>query len=145
MALTYVGCFEEPYYNPLFYKVYLDYRSQIDWNTYPDMSHVTQACAQAAVARQYTYFAITNYGVCVWGPDGHTVSSTRQADSWCFYGLGGPWLVSVYKIENPVAGKMPVSENYLLPGTASELKLNSRLCILVLSSFQNFSKRLIME
>ena len=69
------------------------------------MSHVIQACAAAAVARQYTYFAITDYGVCVWGPDGLTVSSTRQADSWCFHGLGGPWLVSVYKIKSSSKGE----------------------------------------
>ena len=84
--------------------MYLDYRSQIDWNKYPDMSHVIQACAQAAVARQYTYFAITNYGVCVWGPDGLNVISTRELNSWCFAGLGGLWLVSVYKIKSSGAG-----------------------------------------
>ena len=72
------------------------------------MSHVIQACATAAVARQYTYFGITDYGACVWGSEGHTVSSVRQiyADSWCFYGLGGPWLVSVYKIGNSSAGTL---------------------------------------
>jgi len=68
------------------------------------MNHVIQACAQAAVARQYAYFAITNYGVCVWGPDGLNVTSTRELDSWCFVGLGGLCLVSVYKIESLAAG-----------------------------------------
>ena len=68
------------------------------------MSHVIQACAQAAVARQYTYFAITNYGVCVWGPDGLNVISTGELNSWCFAGLGGLWLVSVYKIKRSAAG-----------------------------------------
>lgn len=68
------------------------------------MSHVIQACAQAAVARQYTYFAITYYGVCVWGPDGLKVTSTRELDSWCFAGLGGLSLVSVYKIKSLAAG-----------------------------------------
>ncbi|CAH3040441.1 unnamed protein product, partial [Porites evermanni] len=104
VAVSSLGCYEEQFYSPLFKKVYLDYRSQIDWNKYPDMSHVIQACAQAAVARQYTYFAITYYGVCVWGPDGLKVTSTRELDSWCFAGLGGLSLVSVYKIKSLAAG-----------------------------------------
>lgn len=104
VAVSSLGCYEEQFYNPLFKKVYLDYRSQIDWTKYPDMSHVIQACAQAAVARQYTYFAITNYGVCAWGPDGLKVTRTRELDSWCFAGLGGLWLVSVYKIKSSAAG-----------------------------------------
>ena len=65
------------------------------------MSHVIQACAQEAVKRKYSYFAIKNYGQCSWGPQGLSISSRRVSVSWCFYGLGGPWVVSVYKIEKP--------------------------------------------
>lgn len=104
VPVSYVGCYQESYYSQLFNKVYLDYRRKIDWakvpNT-PDMSFVVQACAHEAVKRKYSYFAIKDYGRCVWGPDGLTVTSTRRRSYWCFYGIGGPWLVSVYTIDNP--------------------------------------------
>lgn len=102
VALTSVGCFVEDFYDRLFYKVYLDYRSQINRSAQPDT--VIQACAKAAVARRYTYFAITNYGVCKWGPNGHTVSSTRQKAHWCYRGLGAPWLISVYMVGSSSGG-----------------------------------------
>ena len=69
------------------------------------MSHVIQACAHEALKRKYSYFAIKNYGQCSWGPHGLLISSRRVKLSWCFYGLGGPWVVSVYKIVN-VTGKL---------------------------------------
>ena len=80
------------------------------------MSHVIQACAQEAVKRKYSYFAIKNYGQCSWGPQGLSISSIKAPVSWCFYGLGGPWVVSVYKIEN-ASGELVLSNflNALLP------------------------------
>ncbi|XP_078342697.1 uncharacterized protein LOC144628471 isoform X5 [Oculina patagonica] len=104
VPVTHLGCYKEPYYNQLFYKVYLDYRNKIDWSKLPDMSHVIQACAQEAVKRKYSFFAIKNYGQCSWGPDGLSVTSKRQQQYSCYYGIGGPWLVSVYKIDNPTGG-----------------------------------------
>ena len=95
-----LGCYaESPYYNRIFPKVYLDYRIHIDWSTYPNMSHVVRACTRRALVRKYTYFAITNYGVCVWGPKGKNVARIAHSSPWCFRGLGGFWLVSVYKID----------------------------------------------
>lgn len=116
VSVSYLGCYREQYYSPLFYHVYLDYRYKIDWAKLPDMSHVIQACAQEAVKKKYSYFAIKNYGQCSWGPHGLSISSRRKQVSWCFYGLGGPWLVSVYKIENPT-GKLAFSKflSTLLP------------------------------
>lgn len=98
VKVTSSGCFQERYYNPLFPIVYLDYRYQIDWNLYPNMSHVILACAKEALAHEYTYFAITNYGVCVWGPNGDSITTVARAVPWCFHGLGGHWLVSVYNV-----------------------------------------------
>ncbi|XP_074609332.1 grixazone synthase-like [Acropora palmata] len=63
------------------------------------MSHVVGACTRRALVRKYTYFAITNYGVCVWGPNGKNVARIAHSSPWCFRGLGGFWLVSVYKID----------------------------------------------
>lgn len=105
--VKYLGCYRESYYNQLFYKVYLDYRNKIDWAKLPDMSHVIQACAKEAVKRKYSHFAIKNYGQCAWGPNGLSVTSKRKQSYSCFYGIGGPWLVSVYKIDNPT-GKLAV-------------------------------------
>ena len=95
-----VGCFQEPYYDQLFPIAYLDYRRYI-WSKLPHASHVIRACALAAVKRGYTYFAIKNYGVCSWGSRGLTVTRKNRRVSRCFRGLGGPWLVSVYKIVGP--------------------------------------------
>ena len=100
VKVSYLGCYaESPYYNRMFPKVYLDYRFHIDWSTYPNMSHVVGACTRRALVRKYTYFAITNYGVCVWGPNGKNVARIAHSSPWCFRGLGGFWLVSVYKID----------------------------------------------
>ena len=105
VKVTSSGCFQERYYNPLFPIVYLDYRYQIDWNLYPNMSHVILACAKEALAHEYTYFAITNYGVCVWGPNGDSITTVARGVPWCFHGLGGHWLVSVYNVSRSSNGK----------------------------------------
>ena len=100
VKVSYLGCYaESPYHNRIFPKVYLDYRFHIDWSTYPNMSQVVRACTRRALVRKFTYFAITNYGVCVWGPNGKNVARFARSSPWCFRGLGGLWLVSVYKID----------------------------------------------
>ncbi|XP_078342788.1 ectin-like [Oculina patagonica] len=100
LPVTYLGCYKEPDDNQLFYKVYLDCRNKTDWSILPDMSDVIQACAQGGVKRGYSYFAIKNYGQCSWGPDGLSITSKRQQLNSCYFGIGGPGLVSVFKIGN---------------------------------------------
>lgn len=99
--VSYLGCYLEPPYDSLFYKAYLDYRNRIDWTKLPDLRHVTQACAREAIKRNYTYFAIKNYGVCSWGPEGLAVTSKGKKVSGCFLTIGGPRAVSVFKIIKP--------------------------------------------
>ncbi|XP_022801516.1 coadhesin-like [Stylophora pistillata] len=99
--VSYLGCYLEPPYDSLFYKAYLDYRYRIDWTKLPDLRHVTRACAREAFKRNYTYFAIKNYGVCSWGPEGLAVTSKGKKVSGCFLTIGGPRAVSVFKIIKP--------------------------------------------
>lgn len=104
--MSYLGCYSEPPYDSLFYKAYLDYRHRIDWTKLPDLSHVTQACAQKAIKRNYSYFAIKNYGVCSWGPDGLTITTKGTKGSGCFLTIGGPSAVSVFKISKTKGDKV---------------------------------------
>ncbi|XP_074609303.1 uncharacterized protein LOC141863598 isoform X1 [Acropora palmata] len=104
VKVSYLGCYEEHPFDPLFPEDFLDYREHIDWSTYPDMSHVVQACARVALARKFTYFAIIKYGVCVWGPNGKHVANVAEMSEWCFHGIGGLWSVSVYKIAKGIDG-----------------------------------------
>ena len=104
--MSHLGCYQEPPYDSLFYKAYLDYRHRIDWTKLPDLSHVTQACAQEAIKRNYSYFAIKNYGVCSWGPDGLTITTKGTKGSGCFLTIGGPSAVSVFKISKTKGDKV---------------------------------------
>ena len=104
--MSYLGCYSEPPYDSLFYKAYLDYRHRIDWTKLPDLSHVTQACAQEAIKRKYSYFGIKNYGVCSWGPDGLTITTKGTKGSGCFLTIGGPSAVSVFKISKTKGDKV---------------------------------------
>jgi hypothetical protein len=72
----------------------------LDWNEWPNMNHVINACASRAVARGFKVFGIQHYGEC-WGEPGSAASTGYDIygkSDMCVQGVGGDWANFVYRI-----------------------------------------------
>ena len=101
IQLKQLGCFHEmkDMNRKIFPLLFLNYRDKIDYSNMTDLSYVVQACARAAVAKRYMFFAVQNYGECRYGPFalGKYRSLGRAAN--CVGGVGGPWSSMVYMVK----------------------------------------------
>ena len=99
-----LGCYRENPSAPRVFPVqFLDY-TDIDWSTYPNMDHVIQACARAAVARGYNIFSIQFYTQCRWGPKASTDFARNGKSQGCYAGLGAWGTGFVYRVRGGGVG-----------------------------------------
>ena len=99
-----LGCYRESPSAPRVFPVqFLDY-TDIDWSTYPNMDHVIQACARAAVARGYNIFSIQFYTQCRWGPSASTDFARSGKSQGCYSGLGAWGTGFVYRVRGGGVG-----------------------------------------
>lgn len=96
-----LGCFADNLPRALS-QLYFNARENnvLDWNAWPNMDHVINACASHAVAEGFQVFGVQHYGEC-WGEPGDVRSSTYDtygSSDKCVQGVGGEWTNYVYRI-----------------------------------------------
>lgn len=96
-----IGCFADNLPRALSH-LYFNARDSnvLDWNAWPNMSSVIDACASRATAEGIQVFGVQHYGEC-WGQPRGVRSSTYAiyglSDN-CVQGVGGEWTNFVYRI-----------------------------------------------
>lgn len=99
VPVSYLGCYREFTYHPLFNRVYFNYRNGINLRRRPNWSFMIQVCAREAVKRKYSYFAIKRYGQCTWGRRGLSITRGWNCRNRCHYGVGRLWYAAVYRVQ----------------------------------------------
>ncbi|XP_022801533.1 uncharacterized protein LOC111339204 [Stylophora pistillata] len=99
VPVSYLGCYREFTYRPLFNRVYFNYRNGINLRRRPNWSFMIQVCAREAVKRKYSYFAIKRYGHCTWGRRGLSITRGWNCRNRCHYGVGRLWYAAVYRVQ----------------------------------------------
>lgn len=98
VPLVPVGCYRDnPEAQQVFSNLFLNY-IDIDWSAFPNMTHVIQACARAAVARGYRIFSIQFYTQCRWGPTASRDYAKMKTSQGCYNGLGSWESGFVYRV-----------------------------------------------
>ena len=92
----------------------------IDWSLYPNMNHVIQACARAAVARGYRLFSVQFYTQCRWGPSASGEIKKLRRSRGCYSGMGSWGTGFVYRVQDSSgAGELTTSFSFPGPELAS--------------------------
>ena len=121
-----LGCYRENPSAPRVFPVqFLDY-TDIDWSTYPNMDHVIQACARAAVARGYNIFSIQFYTQCRWGPKASTDFARNGKSQGCYAGLGAWGTGFVYRVRGGGVGPGEFGATHARTHTRTHARTHAR-------------------